>query len=714
MKIAVVYNRESKRVINLFGIPNRERYGMRSIKRITDALKKGAHIVRTFEGDKDLIHNLEDFMPRVIKGERPGMVLNLSYGVQGQARYTHVPSILEMVGIPYVGSGPLAHSLALDKVVAKMLFQQHNLPTPEFTVLDGPDFEMPNLSFPLITKPKHEAVSFGLRIVNDEKELREAAEEIFQNYQQSVLVERYIEGREVNVGLMGNNPPEVFAPVEILFGDSGPKIYTSEDKRHKSGREIAFSCPAEIGNELSVRAQDLARRAFKVLGCLDCARMDMRLDNEGNLYLLEVNSLPSLGEHGSYTMGAEHAGLDFTGLVNRLVEVASARYFGTPSPPSLGRNRRSPENTIFSYLTQRRDRLENRVRRWIHLSSRTDDPVGLRNAANVVNEIFSDLGMSRVDSLSHEPSVCTWETKAGVAGGTLLVGHLDVPLARDVPFQSFRREPELLHGEGIGLCRGPLAMLEYVLRALHSARLLARKHIGVLLYTDEGHDCRYSAELIHKAAKCAGRVLVLRPSILDDCLIIERRGQRKYRFVVEGGFRRVDKNVRKPGPFRWGSAKLTAFAELSSSEKRLSVAAVDVHTTSFPMMLPHRVIADILMTYAKSKSANETEAIMRDLLAGNEFTWELDLVSDRPPLIRRRINLKLANELTKIAEHWDIPLVQQSSALPSVAGLVPASIPVLCGVGPVAHDLYTPKESISRISLLQRTLLLAQYLAEKE
>jgi D-alanine-D-alanine ligase len=92
MKIAIVYNRESKRVINLFGIPNRERYGLKAIKRIADALKKGGHRVITLEGDKDLIANLESFMPRVVKGERPGMVFNLSYGIQGEARYAHVPS----------------------------------------------------------------------------------------------------------------------------------------------------------------------------------------------------------------------------------------------------------------------------------------------------------------------------------------------------------------------------------------------------------------------------------------------------------------------------------------------------------------------------------------------------------------------------------------------------------------------------------------------
>ncbi|MFQ6047675.1 MAG: D-alanine--D-alanine ligase, partial [Gemmatimonadales bacterium] len=81
-------------VINLFGMPNREKIGRKTIKRLTDALKKGGHQVIALEGDKDLVERLEEFMPRVVHGERPGMVFNVSYGIQGQARYTHVPSIL--------------------------------------------------------------------------------------------------------------------------------------------------------------------------------------------------------------------------------------------------------------------------------------------------------------------------------------------------------------------------------------------------------------------------------------------------------------------------------------------------------------------------------------------------------------------------------------------------------------------------------------------
>ena len=380
MKIAVVYNRDSKNVINLFGMPNREKIGLRTIKRLSDALKKGGHQVISLEADKDLVDRLEDFMPQVVQGERPGMVFNVSYGLQGQARYTHVPSILEMVGIPYVGSGPLGHSLALDKVVTKMLLRQRGVPTPDFAVLDTPNAELPpDLTYPMIVKPKNEAVSFGLKVVDDEDALREAAGVIFNEFRQPVLAEQYITGREINVGILGNDPVEAFQPVLLDFGD-GAQIYTYEDKTGRSGRQIRPVCPAPIGDELTEKARQIAIQTFKVLGLNDCARIDMRLDDAGQLFILEANSLPSLGEHGSYLVGADHAGLDFAGFVNRLVDVATARYFGTPSVSPLEAGAKDTNGQILQYVTQNREGLERRLRDWVQLSSTTNDPVGIEQA----------------------------------------------------------------------------------------------------------------------------------------------------------------------------------------------------------------------------------------------------------------------------------------------------------------------------------------------
>jgi D-alanine-D-alanine ligase len=713
MKVAVVYNRDSRQVINLFGTPNREKIGLKTIRRIADALKSRGHQVIALEGDKDLVDRLEEFMPRVMKGERPGMVFNVSYGIQGQARYTHVPAVLEMVGIPYVASGPLAHSLALDKVVTKMILRQHELPTPDFAVLDAPDAPLPDLAFPLIVKPKNEAVSFGLRVVRNERELREGAKVIFDRFEQPVLAEQYIEGREINVGLIGNHPPEAFPPVELVFGGEGPPIYTYEDKTGRSGRRIEHRVPAPIGEEMTEKARDIARRAFSALGCYDCARVDMRLDAEGKLYILEINSLPSLGEHGSYLVGAAHVGMSFEDVVHRLVEVASARYFGTPEPPKIDVRSGDVGTQVFSYLTQRRDRIERSLRDWCQLSSHTSDPVGLREAGDRFDRLMEELGLRRVDDLTDERVCRTWETGSGLQDGTLFIGHLDVPHEAEVAPQVFRREPEWLFGEGIGTSRAPLVMLEYVLRALRSMRQLRRQPIGILYYQDEGRDARYSAETIRKAASRVSRVFVLRPGNVGDHVVTQRRGQRKYRFRIEGESIRPGRASKKPEPLRWAWGKLEEFASLTSQQQRISISTMHLRTERLPMLLPHRVTATLLLTYPETAVADEVEERMRAALGRKGPRWELERVSDRPPMKERRSTLRLARAVESVAEKWEIPLRHESSVWASVGGLVPPRTSCLCGVGPVARDIGTPQEAVQRISLVQRTLLLAEYMARK-
>jgi D-alanine-D-alanine ligase len=714
MKIAIVFNRDSKNVINLLGIPNRERIGQRTIKRIVDALKTHKHRVRTFEGDKDLIDRLEEFMPRVLKGERPGLVFNVSYGIQGQARYTHIPSILEMVGIPYVGSGPLAHGLALDKVVAKMIFRQHGLPTPDFAVLNSWEDEVPaDLSFPLIVKPKNEAVSFGVTIVNNDDELRDAARTIFETFQQQLVAERYIDGREINVGLIGNNPCETFPPVELLFGNNGPAIYTYQDKVQKSGREIGFECPARIGRETAKEARRLANRAFEALGCYDCARVDMRLDAQQNLHLLEVNSIPSLGQNGSYTMGAQHVGLDFAALINRLVEVASARYFGTPKPIRIARKKADVGQLVMSFLTQRRDQIERRLRIWTNLHSRTSDPFGIQQAIKKLSQMFDEIGLAAVDEFADSRTIWAWQTQAGMRDGTLFIGHMDVPLSLDIPVQEFRRTPEWLHGEGIGLSRAPLVMLEFVLKALRGLKQLAAIPVGVLYYTDEGRDNIESAKAIRAAAEQAKRVFVLKPSNPQNRVVTQRRGWRKYRLVVEDTPSRLGKTRRKPSVLSWTCSKMEDVSKLSSRHERISIAVSDIRPTAFPMLLPHRVEVTVTLSYGDESVADANEESMREILASGGFHHQLDVISDRPALKNRSQNKKLAAELSEIAANWEIPFGQASALWPSVAGLVPDSTAVVCGIGPVARDLYTPTEAVERISLLQRTLLVAEFLAKQ-
>ncbi len=326
MKVAIVYNYQSRAVINLFGVPSGESYGIQTIQLIQSALESGGHQVRSFEGDKEIIHKLEDFMPPESFVEDPGLVFNLSYGIQGKARYTHVPAILEMLGIPYVGSSPYAHAIALDKVLTKILLLQKGLPTPRFMVVEEPGLTpIEELNYPMILKPKDEARSLGLMIVENEEQFLAGVAKITERFKTQVLAEEYIDGREISVGLIGNKPVIPLPPVELIFGE-GPAIYTYEDKIKQSGRTITKCCPASLQSEQLTLIHELAVKAFNALQCYDCARIDFRLDQLGQPYILEVNSMASLEPDSSFAFAAKYAGLSYRDLINRLIEFAAERY----------------------------------------------------------------------------------------------------------------------------------------------------------------------------------------------------------------------------------------------------------------------------------------------------------------------------------------------------------------------------------------------------
>lgn len=149
---------------------------------------------------------------------------------------------------------------------------------------------------------------------------------------------------------------------------------------------------------------------------------------------------------------------------------------------------------------------------------------------------------------------------------------------------------------------------------------------------------------------------------------------------------------------------------LSRRKERIAVAASEIRTQAFPMLLPHEVRATLLMAYLDGETADATESLMRQALGKRGPRWHLDLRADRPAMADAKANRVLAKELGEVAEAWDIPFKSESSVWPSAAGLVPAGTPVLCGLAPVAEHVSTPRESVMRISLVQRTLLLAQYL----
>ena len=321
--------------------------------------------------------------------------------------------------------------------------------------------------------------------------------------------------------------------------------------------------------------------------------------------------------------------------------------------------------------------------------------------------------MKTVEDLTDEPEAHTWETAAGLDGGTLFIGHLDQAIDVDLPPHGFRRDPEWLYGAGIGTSRAPLVMLEYACRSLRSIRKLRRIPMGLLLYTDEGFDAKSSAKFIHAAASRAKRVLVLRPAALGGGLITNRRGARKFTLSIQGNPLRPGQVSKTLPVIRWAWDRLEKIATLGSMKERLSVAALDFKTERHAMMVPHHVQVTLLMNYFDAASATQAEVRMREILGKKGPKWKLMMVSDRPPMKERAGTQRLSRALEAVAREWEIPLRRESSTWPSVAGLVGSKTACVCGIGPVCRDWGTPTEAVQRISLVQRTLLVAEYLVSQ-
>jgi len=328
MKVAVAWNNDHSGIVNRFGRPSPERYGRTAVENVANALGAAGHDVLLCEADKGMVATLERFMPPDAQGQPTGMVFNMAYGIQGEARYTHVPGMLELAGIPYTGSSPLGHALALDKVITKRLIRDMGLPTPAFRVMRDGGAGTGNLRFPVVVKPLHESTSLGLQLVHDREALPAAVRAIVAQYDQPALVEEYVEGREICVGLLGNESPEVLPFVEHDFGSRAVRLITFEDKQHRTQDEPVKVCPAPVVAGLARELRDVAIGTFHACHCRDYARVDFRVDREGHPWVLEINSMAALGASASYAVSAGVAGYSFGALVQRILDVAHRRAFG--------------------------------------------------------------------------------------------------------------------------------------------------------------------------------------------------------------------------------------------------------------------------------------------------------------------------------------------------------------------------------------------------
>lgn len=306
-------------------------------------LEEREHVQKALQdaGYKASLFNMNGNIQRLIdfmEEKQPDLIFNLCESVANESVHEmHVAGLYELLGIPYTGAGAFALGSCLNKVRTKEILTAHGIKIPRFVQFknisevnaDGFDLE-----FPLIVKPLREDASVGIEsasIVDNGAALRKRVRFIFQTYDQPALVEEYVDGRELNVAIIGNKRPIVLPISEIDFSglpSHRPKIVTYNSKWMQGTDEYIGTvgvCPAPLPVDLERELKEIALKAYRVMGCRDYARVDMRLDKNNVPYVLEVNPNPDISDDAGFARSARSYGLSFEETIGKIVQYALER-----------------------------------------------------------------------------------------------------------------------------------------------------------------------------------------------------------------------------------------------------------------------------------------------------------------------------------------------------------------------------------------------------
>ena len=299
------------------------------------------------------IGHLRNLVLRLEAGKRWDFVFNIAEGLAGPGREAQIPCLLEGYGIPCVFSDPMVLALALDKGMTKRILRDARLPTADFRVIRSPtDFSKQDLPYPVFVKPLTEGTGKGISaqsFQNNFEGLEQKCLELWQQFGQPVLVERYLPGREFTVGLLGQgSATEVIAVMEVEFLPTAEAHgYSFENKEHYENR-VRYHL---VEDPEAIAAAEIARQAWQILGCRDGGRIDLRSDEHGNPQFLEVNPLAGLHpERSDLVILAKLAGWNYAELIGRILDAFVA---DLPNRQALGWNLKSRRRRSRNHRSRR-------------------------------------------------------------------------------------------------------------------------------------------------------------------------------------------------------------------------------------------------------------------------------------------------------------------------------------------------------------------------
>ena len=305
-------------------------------------LEEREHVQRALqqEGYKATLFNMNGDVQRLldfVKQKQPDVIFNLCESIANESAHEmHIAGLYELLGIPYTGAPAFVLGSCLNKARTKEILAFHGIKTARFAIVKniGELQEDLGLKYPLIVKPSREDASTGIdngSVVEDLASLKKKVRGIFSEYDQPALIEEYINGRELNVAIVGNKRPIVFPISEIDFSGlpaNYPKIVTYNAKWMQGTIEYTGTvgvCPAPIPAELEKKVKEIALKCYKAMGLRDYGRVDLRIDKNLVPYVLEVNPNPDLSDDAGFARSARTYGMSFEDTVAKIVEYALER-----------------------------------------------------------------------------------------------------------------------------------------------------------------------------------------------------------------------------------------------------------------------------------------------------------------------------------------------------------------------------------------------------
>ena len=329
MRIALTYNLKKKdesKPADYFS----EYDSQETINAIIRAIEAKGHTVEAVD-----VEYLKLFS--YFKKNSVDIVFNIAEGESGKFRESEVPAILDYLNIPYTGSNTFSLALALNKALTKKILKAENIPTPNFQLFSKGDEELDEgLKFPLIVKPNCEGSAKGINtsnVVHSPEDLFMKIKETKMLYKQEVLVEEFIDGKELTVGILENGKTTILPILEIDFSsclDSGEYFYSWRMKEFQGNKELglvpAFHCPARLDKHTEAIVKETALKTHHAVGCFDISRTDIRLSKDNIPYVLEINPLPGLDPHESnFPIMAYAAGMKYEDIIESILMSAYKR-----------------------------------------------------------------------------------------------------------------------------------------------------------------------------------------------------------------------------------------------------------------------------------------------------------------------------------------------------------------------------------------------------